>query len=120
MVRRFLISFLVTAAIILLLFTQISVRDLSDLLMKIDPLWAGIGSLFYLLGLLFRALRYQWLIHSRKVPFSKLFQISAIYNLAITILPSKFGELGVSLFPQPCERGEFHRGVGFIDRLQDL
>jgi uncharacterized protein (TIRG00374 family) len=93
MIRRFLISLLVTAGIVLLLFTQISLRNLSDLLMKIDPLWACIGSFFYLVGLLFRALRYKWLIHSKEVSFSNLFQISAVYNLAITLLPSKFGEL---------------------------
>ncbi len=93
MIKRFLISFLITAVIILLLFTQISLRNLSDLFKRIDPFWACIGSLFYLTGLLFRALRYKWLIHSRAVSFPTLFQISAVYNLAITLLPSKFGEL---------------------------
>jgi glycosyltransferase 2 family protein len=122
MVRRFLISFLVTAVIILLLFTQISLRDLSGLLMKIDPLWAGIGSLFYLLAVLFRALRYQWLIHSRKVLFSKLFQISAIYNLAITVLPSKFGELTYPYFLNRAGGVNFTEGLASLiaSRIYDL
>jgi uncharacterized protein (TIRG00374 family) len=122
MVKRFLISFLVTAAIILLLFTQISVGDLSDLLMKVDPLWAGIGSLFYLLGLFFRALRYHWLIHSREVPFSRLFQITAIYNLAITVLPSKFGELTYPYFLNRAGGVNFTEGLASLiaSRIYDL
>ena len=122
MVNRFLISFFVTAAIILLLFTQISVRDLSDLLMKVDPLWTGIGSLFYLLGLLFRALRYHWLIHSKKVPFSRLFQITTLYNLAITVLPSKFGELTYPYFLNRAAGVNFTEGLASLitSRIYDL
>jgi len=119
MVNRFLISFFVTAAIIFLLFTQISVRDLSDLLMKVDPLWTGIGSLFYLLGLLLRALRYHWLIHSKKF-------LSRDYFRSPPLQPGHHGpsfevrRTDVPLFPQPCGRGEFHRRVGLINHLANL
>jgi uncharacterized protein (TIRG00374 family) len=122
MIKRFLISFLVTAIIICLLFTQISLRDLWNLLAKVDPRWTAIGSLFYLLGLFFRALRYRWLIHSRKVPFPKLFQISAIYNLAISVLPSKFGELTYPYFLNRAGGVNFTEGLASLiaSRVYDL
>jgi uncharacterized protein (TIRG00374 family) len=122
MIRRSLIAFLVTAAILFLLFTQISLRDLSDLLVKVDSRWIAIGSLFYLLGLSFRALRYRWLLHSKKVSFTKLFQISAIYNLAITVLPSKFGELTYPYFLNRAGGIEFTEGLASLiaSRIYDL
>jgi hypothetical protein len=91
--KRFLISILITAAVLFLLFTQISIRDLYTLLTSIDPLWAILGVAGYFFAIFFRALRYKWLIHSKEVPFSDLFRISTFHNLSLMILPSKLGEL---------------------------
>ena len=91
--KRIFFSILITAAIIIFLLTQISLKDLASLLKSIDPLWAILGSTAYLLALLFRALRYKGLIHSRVVPISELFRISVFYNLSLMVLPSKLGEL---------------------------
>jgi uncharacterized protein (TIRG00374 family) len=52
-----------------------------------------LGALGYLLSMFFRALRYKWLIHSKEIPLSGLFRISAFYNLSLMVLPSKLGEL---------------------------
>lgn len=58
-----------------------------------DPFWAILGSTGYFLAILFRALRYKWLIHSRDIPLSELFRISVFYHLSLMVLPSKLGEL---------------------------
>ncbi len=58
-----------------------------------DPFWAILGSIGYFLAILFRALRYKWLIHSRDIPLSDLFRISVLYHLSLMVLPSKLGEL---------------------------
>ena len=58
-----------------------------------DPFWAILGSTGYFLAVLFRALRYKWLIHSRDIPLSELFRISTFYHLSLMVLPSKLGEL---------------------------
>ena len=57
------------------------------------PFWAILGSTGYFLAILFRALRFKWLIHSRDIPLSELFRISVFYHLSLMVLPSKLGEL---------------------------
>jgi uncharacterized protein (TIRG00374 family) len=91
--KRLSISILITIVIIFILFTQISLKDLYILLRNIDPLWAIFGSAGYLLAILFQALRFKWLLHSKDTPFSELFRISILYNLSNMVLPSKLGEL---------------------------
>ena len=91
--KRLLLSILITTAIIFVLFTQISLKDLYALLKSVDPLWAILGSVGYLFAILLRALRNKWLIHSTDISLSTLFKISAFYHLALMVLPSKLGEL---------------------------
>ena len=91
--KRLLLSIFITVGIIVLLFTQISLKDLYILLKNLDPFWAILASAGYFLAFLFRALRYKWLIHSKDIPLSDLFRISILYNLSLMVLPSKLGEL---------------------------
>ena len=90
--KRFILPGLITIGIICLLFTQISLFDLYSLLIGIDPLWALMGFVAYLLGLFFRALRFRWLIHSMEIPLFQLFRIAVFYNLSLMVLPSRLGE----------------------------
>jgi len=91
--KRLIFSILITFGIIIVLLLQISLKDLYTLLTTIDPLWAALGSIAYLLATLFRTLRFKWLIYSKAIPFSDLFRITAFYHLSLMVLPSKLGEL---------------------------
>ncbi len=91
--KRLILSVFITLVIIILFFTQISLKDIYILLKRINPLWAVLGSGFYIISTFFRALRFKWLIYTREIPISELFKISLLYNLSIMILPSKLGEL---------------------------
>jgi uncharacterized protein (TIRG00374 family) len=91
--KRLILSILITVGIIVILLLQISLKDLYALLRTIDPLWAALGSIAYLLATLFRTLRFKWLIYSKTIPFSDLFRITAFYHLSLMVLPSKLGEL---------------------------
>ena len=73
-------------------------KDLFTLLKSMDLIWVFWGALGYLLAILFRALRYRWLIHSKKIPLSDLFRISIFYHLSLMVLPSKLGELTYPYF----------------------
>lgn len=64
----------------------------------IDPFWAGLGSITYLLATLFRALRFKWLIYSRGISLLDLFRITSFYHLSLMVLPSKLGELSYPYF----------------------
>jgi uncharacterized protein (TIRG00374 family) len=91
--KRLILSILITVGIIIVLLLQISLKGLYTLLSTIDPLWAALGSIAYLLATLFRTLRFKWLIYSKAIPFSDLFRITAFYHLSLMVLPSKLGEL---------------------------
>ncbi len=93
MLKRFLFSIVITIGIILFLLTQISLHDLFSLLKTIDPIWAFGGLLGYILAILFRALRFKWLIHSQDISLLDLMRISVLHNVSLMILPSKMGEL---------------------------
>jgi uncharacterized protein (TIRG00374 family) len=96
--RRFFISVLITFGVLFVLFTQISLRDLYLLFFRINPLWAALGAAGYFLAVVFRALRYRWLIHSKEISLDDLFRISVFYNLSLMVLPSKLGELSYPYF----------------------
>jgi uncharacterized protein (TIRG00374 family) len=96
--KRLLLSLLITVGIFFVLFTQISLEDLYHLLKNINLLWVILGSMGYLLAILFRAIRFRWLIHSKNIPLSELFKITIFYNLSLMILPSKLGELAYPYF----------------------
>ena len=91
--KRLLLSILITAVIIIFLLAQISLKELYRLLISVNPLWSLLGAVCYVAAVLFRGLRYRWLIHSRDVSLPQLFRIAMLHNLSITVLPSKLGEL---------------------------
>jgi uncharacterized protein (TIRG00374 family) len=96
--KRLIFSILITALIIFILLSQISLKDLYTLLTNIDPIWSSFGGVGYILALLFRALRFKWLIHSKDVSLGELFRITVFHNLSIMVLPSKLGELSYPYF----------------------
>lgn len=98
MSKRFILSIIITAIIFLVLFSQISLKDLYALLTTADPIWAALGTTGYILALFFRALRFKWLIHSKGVSLSDLFRMTAFYHLSLMVLPSKLGELSYPYF----------------------
>ena len=63
-----------------------------------DPFWASLGCAGYFLAILFRALRYKWLIYSKDISLNELFRISVFYNLSLMVFPSKLGELSYPYF----------------------
>jgi len=96
--KRLIFSILITALIIFILLSQISLKDLYTLLTNVDPIWSSFGAAGYILALLFRALRFKWLIHSKDVSLGELFRITVFHNLSIMVLPSKLGELSYPYF----------------------
>jgi len=112
--KRILFSILVTVVIIVILFTQISLKDLSTLLKNIDPFWAILGTGVYLIGLLARAFRFKWLIHSREIPLLELFKISILYHLSLMVLPSKLGELSYPYLLNKSSRMSITEGMASL------
>jgi uncharacterized protein (TIRG00374 family) len=112
--KRILFSILITVVIIVILFTQISLKDLSTLLKNIDPFWAILGTGVYLIALLARAFRFKWLIHSREIPLLELFKISILYHLSLMVLPSKLGELSYPYLLNRSSRMSITEGMASL------
>jgi uncharacterized protein (TIRG00374 family) len=91
--KRILLSLFITAIILFVLLSQISLNDLYTLFKTINPLWTFLGAAGYFFALFFRALRFKWLIYSRDISLSELFRITVFHNLSIMVLPLKMGEL---------------------------
>ena len=96
--KRILLSLFITAIILYVLLSQISLKDLYALFITMNPVWIFLGAASYFLALLFRALRFKWLIHSKAISLSELFRITAFYHLSLMVLPSKLGELSYPYF----------------------
>jgi uncharacterized protein (TIRG00374 family) len=120
--KRIILSILITAVILSLLLLQISLKDLYALLTTIDPLWAILGSIAYLLATLFRALRFKWLLHSKGIPSSDLFRITAFYHLSLMVLPSKLGELSYPYFLKKISAMNVTEGLAslIVSRVYDF
>jgi uncharacterized protein (TIRG00374 family) len=112
--KRTLLSILITAVILFILLSQISLHDLVTLLKSVDLVWAALGTAGYLLALLFRALRFKWLIHSKDIPLLDLFRITVFHNLSIMILPLKLGEFAFPYFLNKLSGRSVTEGVASL------
>jgi uncharacterized protein (TIRG00374 family) len=81
-----------TAVLIVVLLSQITLYDIATTLTSIDPVYIIIGFIFYLCTYFFRALRFHILL-SNKVNLKDLFSIVCVHNMANNILPARTGEI---------------------------
>jgi len=120
--KRTLLSILITAVILFILLSQISLNGLVILLKSVDPVWAALGAAGYLLAIFFRALRFKWLIHSKDIPLIELFRITVFHNLSIHVLPLKLGELTFPYFLNKISGKSITEGLAslIVSRVYDF
>ena len=120
--KRILLSLFIAAIILYVLLSQISLNDLYALFITINPVWTGLGAAGYFLGLLFRALRFKWLIHSKAISLSELFRITTFYHFSLMVLPSKLGELSYPYFLNKIGGMNMTEGLASLitSRIYDL
>lgn len=86
------ISVIITILLIALLFSQIKVRDIIEILYNINPIYLIAGFILYIISHFLKALRFYVLLN-REVKIRDLFSIVCIHTLAVNILPARSGEL---------------------------
>ncbi len=120
--KRILLSLFITAIILYVLLSQISLNDLYALFITMNPVWIVLGAAGYFLSLLFRALRFKWLIHSKAISLSELFRITVFYHLSLMVLPSKLGELSYPYFLNKIGGMNMTEGLASLiaSRIYDL
>ena len=81
-----------TIGLLAILFSQIELRDIVEILAKIKPAYLVIGFILYAFSYLLRALRFHILLN-KEVGIRELFSIVSIHNMALNIFPARSGEL---------------------------
>ncbi len=90
--KKKIISLFVTAALILILLSQISLDRFLEVILTISPFWVAVGFVMYSLGYLFRAIRFRMLLGD-KVSLREMYPLVCLHYMANNILPARLGEL---------------------------
>jgi len=90
--KKKIISLFVTAALILILLSQISLDRFLEVILTISPFWVAVGFVMYSLGYLFRAIRFRMLLGD-KITLKDAYPIVCLHYMANNILPARLGEL---------------------------
>lgn len=86
------IAIIITIALLSILFSQIELIDVVEILTKIKPIYLIAGFVFSFASYLLRALRLHILLN-KEISVKELFSIVCIHNAALNILPARSGEL---------------------------
>ena len=86
------LGIIVGLILLVFLFSQININDLTNTLMKISLVALIFGFILYFLGYLFRIIRFK-IILNKQVPFLQLFKIVALHNFFTQVLPARSGEI---------------------------
>jgi Tol biopolymer transport system component/uncharacterized membrane protein YbhN (UPF0104 family) len=89
-VKRWFISIIVSAGLLLWLFSGLDEGDVRSSFTGLHWKPAGTALLFYLAGLLFRAWRYRMLLNT-PVSFGTMIQVTAVRNMFADLLPARAG-----------------------------
>jgi glycosyltransferase 2 family protein len=91
---KLLIPSILTIVLVLILSTQVSFSDFSQIFSKLSLMIIFVGFLLYTLNYVFRAIRLQYLLKN-KFGFLNSFKIVSIHNMFNQILPFRTGEFSL-------------------------
>lgn len=91
-VYSILSAIIITIALLSLLFSQIELSDVIEILERINPIYLVAGFIFSFASYLLRALRLHILLN-REISVKELFSIVCVHNAALNIFPARTGEL---------------------------
>ena len=119
--KKKIISLIVTAALILILLSQISLDKFLDVILTISPFWVAVGFVMYSLGYLFRAIRFRMLLGD-KVSLRQMYPLVCLHYMANNILPARLGELSYIYLVKKLHRIPTAEGIASltIARVFDL
>ncbi len=90
--KKFLLSVLITAALLALVLSQVSLKELPGTFKKFDLRSLSIALMFYIFLYVARAVRFRLFI-KKKASIWHLFKIAVAHNFIIRSVPMKVGEL---------------------------
>ena len=108
------VSFCLGLAVLFLLLSQIDFRDLSQLLLTIQPLHLVLGGLIYLCKASIRSYRITRLNKSSSLSQIKTLRLSLASSLASQILPFKLGELSYVYLLKKEDKASLSQGLSSL------
>lgn len=116
-----LIPLLITVALIIILFSQISLENFLNTISGISPFWVLVGLLCYSISYLFRAIRFRMLL-GNKIALKEMYPLVCLHYLANNILPARLGELSYIYLVKKLHRIPAAEGIASltIARVFDL
>ena len=119
--KKKILSLIVTAALILILLSQISLDRFLKVILTISPFWVVVGFVMYSLGYLFRAIRFRMLLGD-KVSLKEMYPLVCLHYMANNILPARLGELSYIYLVKKLHRIPTAEGIASltIARVFDL
>jgi hypothetical protein len=92
--RNLLLSLIVSGGFLYLAFRNVKLDELAAALGRVNPHWLFVSISVSLLIMVFRAWRWQLeLLPLERVPFGRLWVITAVAYMAINLLPVRLGEI---------------------------
>jgi len=114
-------AFVVTAALLALLFSHVELSDLLATLKSIEPRYILLGLGAYASCYLFRALRFYVLLN-KEVGVADLFAIVCVHNMVNGIMPARTGELSYIYLLKKIHKKSLADGAAtlVLARMMDL
>ncbi len=93
--RRFyiILSFAISAILVWLLLSQIETQDLVQTFTRIHYPALVVYMAIVLVGTVFRALRYRWLLHPHPISWGNILLVTFVRNSLVDLLPARIGSL---------------------------
>ncbi|MBN1502537.1 flippase-like domain-containing protein [Candidatus Woesearchaeota archaeon] len=108
---KLIISLSITLALALLLFSQINLSQIVDILANLNPIYLLVAVLSYGFVLLLRAIRFSVLL---KLETRELVPIVMTYNLLNYMLPFKIGELSLPYMLKKIKKHSFTKALSCL------
>jgi len=113
------IAIIITIALLSILFSQIELNNVVEMLVRIEPVYLAAGFFFYALSTLFRALRLHILLN-REIGVKDLFSIVCIHNMVLNVFPARSGELSMIYLLNKYHKRSFGEGAASLILIRIL
>jgi len=87
-----IVSIVITVILLAILFIQVSIKDIINILTNINPLYLLVGFIIYSCTYILRAVRFHLLLN-KEVSIKDLFHIECVHYMMNNLLPARTGEL---------------------------
>lgn len=106
-------TFFITIVLVIILISQISIKDVTATFRSIDALYLILGFLLYAISILFKSLRF-YLLLNKEVRMQELYKVVCAHNMMNNLLPARTGEISYIYFLNKTQGRNTGEGVATL------